>query len=522
MKRGTRRAARLLLTFTAAVTAVLTMAAPGVAVVPPVDPYQAYVDPGCMSFVEQPGVRTFRDMIMSRVGGTSGGIHACSGYEHGEGRAWDWMRNASEPAQAQQVQLVLDWLLATDAAGNPHAMARRLGIGNIIWNRRSISLWTSSAKVWNNYPCNGTPGSCHTNHVHFAFSWAGARQQTSWFTTADRPGNWYPGGVVSLTSLPANRSFGTATDQHYFDRGPDGSLRHWYWTPATGVVTQNWGGSLAGKPVAYPYSDGSQHVFARGADGRLKHWYWQPGMGSTIGLQDWGGDAAGDPAGFTDGVNQHAFARGSDGKLKHWYWVPGMGSTIGYQDWGGSLVGQPLAYQYTDGSQHVFARGTDGRLKHWYWTPSTGVTTQDWGGDAAGDPAGFSDGVNQHAFARGSDGKLKHWYWVPGMGSTIGYQDWGGNLTGVPVAYPYPGGSQHVFARGTDGKLKHWYWQPAMGSTIGLQDWGGDAAADPAGFTDGTNQHAFARGSDGKLKHWYWVPGMSSTNGYEDWGGQIA
>jgi hypothetical protein len=196
-----------------ALMATVSLAPPAFAAVPAVDPYQSYVDPGCMSFVEQPGVRAFRDMIMSRVGGTNGGIFACSGYEHGEGRAWDWMRNANDATQAQQVQQVLDWLLATDAAGNPHAMARRLGIGNIIWNRRSISLWTSSGKVWNNYPCDGSPGSCHTNHVHFAFSWAGARQQTTWFTTADRPGDWYPDGV------------GAGSAYHRV-RLPDGS-----WTP---------------------------------------------------------------------------------------------------------------------------------------------------------------------------------------------------------------------------------------------------------------------------------------------------
>jgi hypothetical protein len=87
--------------------------------------------------------------------------------------------------------------------------------------------------------------------------------------------------------------------------------------------------------VAYPFHDGSQHVFGRGTDGKLKHWYWAPGM-TTPGFQDWGGDAAGNPAGFSDGTNQHAFARGSDGKLKHWYWVPGM-TTPGFQDWAGQI-----------------------------------------------------------------------------------------------------------------------------------------------------------------------------------------
>ncbi|MFC6021388.1 FG-GAP repeat domain-containing protein [Plantactinospora solaniradicis] len=174
--------------------AILPPAAPAHAD-PAVDPYPVWTQPVCQSFVEQPGVKEFRDMILSRIGGTSGGIHACSGFEHGEGRAWDWMMDAPDPAEAAKVRQVLDWLLATDAAGTPHAMARRLGIGNIIWNRQSIELWSYDPdKVWEPYGCSGNPtaGNCHTNHVHFAFSWQGARRQTTWFTTSPKPPAWYP------------------------------------------------------------------------------------------------------------------------------------------------------------------------------------------------------------------------------------------------------------------------------------------------------------------------------------------
>ena len=66
------------------VIASLAVATPAQAV-PPVDPDQDYVDPECLDHVEQPGVVEYRDMLLSRVGGESGGIHACSGYEHGEG-----------------------------------------------------------------------------------------------------------------------------------------------------------------------------------------------------------------------------------------------------------------------------------------------------------------------------------------------------------------------------------------------------------------------------------------------------
>lgn len=171
--------------------------------VPAVDPYQPYVAPaGCEPFVEQPGVEDFRDMILSRAGGSSGGIHACSGEEHEEGRAWDWMRDASNPAEAAQVHLVLDWLLATDADGHPHAMARRLGLAYIVWNHKSISFFGSN-RSWKPYPCDGSPEGCHTNHVHFAFAWAGALRQTTWFTSANRPASWFPAGDDAGASAPA-------------------------------------------------------------------------------------------------------------------------------------------------------------------------------------------------------------------------------------------------------------------------------------------------------------------------------
>jgi len=204
-----KRAAGMALVAAVAVT-VLAPSAPAMAD-PPVDPYPSYSTPTCRSFVEQPGVVAFRAMLADHYG-IGGGIHACSGYEHGEGRALDWMVNHFDPAQDAMASQVLNWLLATDGAGNPHAMARRLGIGNIIWNGRSIELWSYNGnKVWRKYsPCvPGSPaGVCHTNHIHFAFSWAGALQQTSWFTTYPRPSSWYPygsGGSLNHLSFVKTR-----------------------------------------------------------------------------------------------------------------------------------------------------------------------------------------------------------------------------------------------------------------------------------------------------------------------------
>jgi hypothetical protein len=108
--------------------------------------------------------------------------------EHKEGRALDWSRNASVAAERATVSDLFAWLFATDAYGNPDAMARRLGIMYIVWNRRMWSAWSGG---WETY-CVQRGRRCkdpdtkailhpHTDHVHFSFGWPGARMETSYW-----------------------------------------------------------------------------------------------------------------------------------------------------------------------------------------------------------------------------------------------------------------------------------------------------------------------------------------------------
>jgi putative cell wall-binding protein len=82
----------------------------------------------------------------------------------------------------------LDWLLATDKYGNTHAMARRMGLTYIIWNKQVIKMYRPS-DGWQPY----TGANPHTDHIHLSFSWAGAREETSFFTHDGTP----PGGCSS-------------------------------------------------------------------------------------------------------------------------------------------------------------------------------------------------------------------------------------------------------------------------------------------------------------------------------------
>ena len=239
-------------------------------------------------------------------------------------------------------------------------------------------------------------------------------------------------GAGDGTFAPA---FGTSTEQHYFGAGSDGHLHHWYWTPATGVGYQDWGGSYVGKVVALA-TPTQQIVFGRGPDGHLRQTWWDINNPSVYTQVDWtvqagGPTLAGDPAAFEAGGVHHVFAAGTDGKLHHWFWSPTEG--FGHQNWGGSYVGDVYAFG-TASLQMVFGRGPDGHLKQTYWhLGNPGEYTQvDWTNEAggptlAGDPAAFEAGGVHHVFAAGTDGKLHHWYW---SSEGFGHQNWGGDLAG--------------------------------------------------------------------------------------------
>jgi hypothetical protein len=153
-----------------------------------IDPYPARTDvTSCARpLVGKPGVMAFRALVLTQVGGGDDGVAVCkriandSGAysDHADGRAWDWHVHASRSADRAKVNRVLDWLLRTDERGNRNAMARRIGITYIIWNRQYYRVRDDDAR-WTPYTGTGDP---HDTHVHFSFSVAGALGRTSWWT----------------------------------------------------------------------------------------------------------------------------------------------------------------------------------------------------------------------------------------------------------------------------------------------------------------------------------------------------
>ena len=92
-----------------------------------------------------------------------------------------------DPADRRAARELIDLLLATDRAGNEHALARRMGIQEIIWDCRS---WWSGSEGMDRYSlCFDRKGrrvkvddtSAHRDHVHIGLNRAGARMRTSFW-----------------------------------------------------------------------------------------------------------------------------------------------------------------------------------------------------------------------------------------------------------------------------------------------------------------------------------------------------
>jgi hypothetical protein len=107
---------------------------------------------------------------------------------HSEGRAVDWHLDAHRRADRRAARRLILTLLATDKAGNPHALARRMGVQEIIWDCRS---WWSGAERMGRYSlCYTRRGRrrkrvddtlAHRDHVHIGLNLPGARARTSFW-----------------------------------------------------------------------------------------------------------------------------------------------------------------------------------------------------------------------------------------------------------------------------------------------------------------------------------------------------
>jgi hypothetical protein len=107
---------------------------------------------------------------------------------HSEGRAIDWHLSAGSRRDRRAARRLILTLLATDRAGNPHALARRMGVQEIIWDCRS---WWSGSERMDRYSACYTRGGrrrkrvndtlAHRDHIHIGLNRPGARGRTSFW-----------------------------------------------------------------------------------------------------------------------------------------------------------------------------------------------------------------------------------------------------------------------------------------------------------------------------------------------------
>jgi hypothetical protein len=107
---------------------------------------------------------------------------------HAEDRAIDWHLDVTNAADRADAKHLIDLLLAPDKDGNDHALARRMGVEELIWD---CSYWGAGMQDFEPYSyCYGRSGkrkahvdptAAHMNHVHVGMTKKGAAARTSFW-----------------------------------------------------------------------------------------------------------------------------------------------------------------------------------------------------------------------------------------------------------------------------------------------------------------------------------------------------
>ncbi|HSF36998.1 MAG TPA: hypothetical protein VLA70_12840 [Nocardioides sp.] len=155
----------------------------------PMEPYAGYQPQTTCKRTPKPGVLMLADWLVARGGGYGTISRSCAGSsrsEHKESRAFDWLLDATDPVDAALAAALLDELLAPDDTGQPHALARRMGIMYIIWDDTMYASYDGFvAKRYLSSGCRTrrtcSPTLRHRDHLHVSLTRKGARGTTSWY-----------------------------------------------------------------------------------------------------------------------------------------------------------------------------------------------------------------------------------------------------------------------------------------------------------------------------------------------------
>jgi hypothetical protein len=155
----------------------------------PIEPYAGYQPQTTCRQTPRAGVLMLADWLVARGGGYGTIARSCAGSsrsEHKEARAFDWILDATDPAEKALADAMLEEVLAPDDTGQPHALARRMGIMYIIWDDRMYAAYDGFvAKRYLSSGCRTrrtcSPTLRHRDHVHVSLTRRGAKGRTSWY-----------------------------------------------------------------------------------------------------------------------------------------------------------------------------------------------------------------------------------------------------------------------------------------------------------------------------------------------------
>jgi hypothetical protein len=108
----------------------------------------------------------------------------------------DWHLDVHDPADRREAQRLIGLLLAPDELGHPAALARRMGVEEIIWDCRSwLGGGWGEPRLERYSPCYDRKGrrvkiddtTAHRNHVHLGLTRRGAKRRTSFWTRTAPP-----------------------------------------------------------------------------------------------------------------------------------------------------------------------------------------------------------------------------------------------------------------------------------------------------------------------------------------------
>ena len=143
----------------------------------------------------KPGMTALVAWLERNADGVSWGTYRCekwgkgSASLHAEGRAVDWALDVDVPAQRREAERLIALLLAPDRLDAPQALARRMGVEEIIWDCGYWGAGMDQARPYG--PCLSKRGKlrrkvdktvAHRNHLHIGLTKAGAAKRTSFWT----------------------------------------------------------------------------------------------------------------------------------------------------------------------------------------------------------------------------------------------------------------------------------------------------------------------------------------------------